>query len=169
MNLAHQAPRGIWILYPILGGTFSGGAKKHHYTPIAKYYTFNQCGGNVMMIKENHQQSSISLSSSQRQSDNIRDLPHPLVSPYYPLIIQPIVIPAAAIRVDGGWGPWSGWSSCSLSCGNGGNKNRFRTCDNPRPMGLGRVCAGSSHQTKSCIINERCPDFGRQMFVKMDP
>ena len=114
LNLDYQAPRGVWIIYPVLGGLFSGHLKKHYITPIAKYHKFSQCGS--------------------RQT---------------------------TIKVDGDWSPWSLWSSCSVSCGFEGRQKRFRTCDNPPPMGTGKKCVREMSQTKPCMNTERCPDFGR--------
>ena len=57
MNLSHQAARGVWILYPVLGGIYFGGTKKHYYTPIAKYYKFKPCG-NGRIENENFDKSS---------------------------------------------------------------------------------------------------------------
>ena len=51
--------------------------------------------------------------------------------------------------VNGGWGAWCAWSSCSESCG-GGSKSRSRKCDNPAPYYGGLQCYGNSQETKSC-------------------
>lgn len=53
-------------------------------------------------------------------------------------------------------GGWSGWSSCSLSCGGG---TQSRTCTNPSPSGGGANCVGASSQacnTHVCPINGTC-------------
>ncbi|CAH1783542.1 unnamed protein product, partial [Owenia fusiformis] len=39
-----------------------------------------------------------------------------------------------AISTPGGWGEFSGYSPCSVSCG-GGTKSRVRICTNPEPIG----------------------------------
>ena len=41
--------------------------------------------------------------------------------------------------VEGSWESWSQWSSCSISCGNGGSQNRFRKCGN------NSLCNGKSY------------------------
>lgn len=53
--------------------------------------------------------------------------------------------------VDGNFGPWSAWSSCSATCG-GGAMNRFRNCSDPVPTHGGRGCEriGASFEVKSC-------------------
>uniref|UniRef100_A0A3Q1GJS2 Uncharacterized protein n=1 Tax=Acanthochromis polyacanthus TaxID=80966 RepID=A0A3Q1GJS2_9TELE len=60
--------------------------------------------------------------------------------------------------VNGNWGPWSSWGSCSKTC-NGGQMRRYRTCDNPRPANGGRACAGADTQIQRCsTVN--CPVDG---------
>nr|QNH72425.1 toxin candidate TRINITY_DN36852_c0_g2_i2 [Pachycerianthus maua] len=51
--------------------------------------------------------------------------------------------------VDGHWGKWSPWSSCSLTCGNG-VKTRQRSCDNPEPANGGADCSGSATESSIC-------------------
>ncbi|KAG1689560.1 A disintegrin and metalloproteinase with thrombospondin motifs 6 [Nymphon striatum] len=76
--------------------------------------------------------------------------------------------------VDGGWGPWSTWSSCSRSCG-GGIETSSRKCVNPRPQNKGKYCTGTRHRYRSCNIHDcssnstdfrtvQCNDFGRKRF-----
>ncbi|XP_078329359.1 thrombospondin-2-like isoform X3 [Crassostrea virginica] len=52
--------------------------------------------------------------------------------------------------VNGVWGSWYGWGSCSVTCG-GGTKHRTRSCDNPLPMYGGSSCSGSSVVSTTCI------------------
>ncbi|XP_051803642.1 hemicentin-1 [Acanthochromis polyacanthus] len=60
--------------------------------------------------------------------------------------------------INGNWGPWSSWGSCSKTC-NGGQMRRYRTCDNPRPANGGRACAGADTQIQRCsTVN--CPVDG---------
>ncbi|KAK7491692.1 hypothetical protein BaRGS_00017145 [Batillaria attramentaria] len=51
--------------------------------------------------------------------------------------------------VNGGFGSWSQWSSCSQSCG-GGTEIRTRMCNNPRPENDGRGCDGGWIETRQC-------------------
>merc|ERR1739844_806667 len=63
--------------------------------------------------------------------------------------------------VDGGWGDWSEWKACPVSCG-GGYQNRTRLCDNPSPQFEGEDCTvdGSlGHETQKCNENP-CPIDG---------
>jgi hypothetical protein len=58
-----------------------------------------------------------------------------------------------ACPVNGGW---SGWSSCSLSCGGG---TQTRTCTNPAPANGGANCTGADSQscnTHACPVNGVC-------------
>ena len=58
-----------------------------------------------------------------------------------------------ACPVDGYWGPYGSWSSCSKNCG-GGEQSRTRTCNEPKNGG--RSCPGDSKQTKLCNT-QACP------------
>ncbi|XP_061539337.1 LOW QUALITY PROTEIN: hemicentin-1 [Phycodurus eques] len=60
--------------------------------------------------------------------------------------------------INGNWGPWSSWGSCSKTC-NGGQMRRYRTCDNPRPANGGRACAGADAQIQRCKT-ATCPVDG---------
>ncbi|XP_047443825.1 hemicentin-1 isoform X2 [Mugil cephalus] len=60
--------------------------------------------------------------------------------------------------INGNWGPWSSWGSCSRTC-NGGQMRRYRTCDNPRPANGGRACAGSDTHMQRCSTAS-CPVDG---------
>ena len=51
--------------------------------------------------------------------------------------------------VAGGFGAWSPWYECSVSCG-GGVKNRIRHCNRPVPSNGGADCAGEKNQTVPC-------------------
>ena len=61
-----------------------------------------------------------------------------------------------ACPVDGGWGSWSSYSTCSRTCG-GGTKSKYRNCNNPKPAHGGARCRGSSSQSKSCNTQECGP------------
>lgn len=57
------------------------------------------------------------------------------------------------IAVDGGWGKWSEWSPCSVTCGNG-TKNRHRYCNNPAPDNGGLDCPGIATDHTVCAMDE---------------
>ncbi|XP_057298019.1 SCO-spondin-like isoform X2 [Hydractinia symbiolongicarpus] len=60
--------------------------------------------------------------------------------------------------IDGGLSPWSAFSACSETCGNG-IQNRQRTCTNPSPQHGGKGCTGNLKETRACKIKE-CPVNG---------
>ncbi|MBT3234572.1 MAG: DUF3011 domain-containing protein [Bdellovibrionales bacterium] len=52
------------------------------------------------------------------------------------------------------WGSWSGYSSCSASCGGGTkSRSRTRTCTNPEPAYGGNDCSGSTTESQSTSCN----------------
>lgn len=61
-------------------------------------------------------------------------------------------------EIPGNWGLWSGWSSCSVSCG-GGVQIRKRLCNNPEPEHGGADCKGPETSAKNCNRFE-CPIDG---------
>lgn len=58
------------------------------------------------------------------------------------------------IPIDGGWGRWSPWGSCSVTCGTG-KVSRSRLCNNPTPLHGGRFCEGEPIEWKPCFNS--CP------------
>ena len=58
--------------------------------------------------------------------------------------------------VNGGWGDWTDWSSCSVSCG-GGSRSKNRPCDNPAPAHGGKVCSGSANEEWEECNSDECP------------
>ncbi|XP_028290490.1 SCO-spondin [Gouania willdenowi] len=61
----------------------------------------------------------------------------------------------AACDRDGGWSPWTPWSSCSKSCGRG-VRSRRRSCDSPSPEGGGSYCEGLRAEVSVCNP-DHCP------------
>ena len=61
--------------------------------------------------------------------------------------------------INGGYSPWSVWSSCTRTCANG-TKSRKRTCSNPAPRYGGNNCSvlGTSAETTNC--SNPCPING---------
>ncbi|KAJ7354891.1 hypothetical protein OS493_029450, partial [Desmophyllum pertusum] len=62
------------------------------------------------------------------------------------------------VIVDGGYTPWSDWTTCSNSCGNG-TSFRYRSCSNPAPLNGGENCTGESINMKECV-GTSCPVDG---------
>ena len=55
------------------------------------------------------------------------------------------------------WGEWSSWSVCSLSCGLGGDRRRYRLLTQTSLEGA-RACQGETSQTADCPYYP-CPDL----------
>lgn len=51
--------------------------------------------------------------------------------------------------INGGWSAWSGFGTCSVTCG-GGTQSRTRTCTNPSPAYGGITCSGASSESQAC-------------------
>ncbi|XP_068756600.1 coadhesin-like [Montipora capricornis] len=58
--------------------------------------------------------------------------------------------------VDGNWGQWSPWSSCSKSCRQG-KYSRERKCDSPAPQHGGKKCEGKATEEGVCNKDIPCP------------
>lgn len=66
---------------------------------------------------------------------------------------------AQSEKVDGRWGNWGQFGSCSRTCG-GGVQLSKRECNNPTPSHGGKYCQGVRVKYRSCNLN-RCPDTGK--------
>uniref|UniRef100_A0A6Q2XVT9 Thrombospondin 1b n=1 Tax=Esox lucius TaxID=8010 RepID=A0A6Q2XVT9_ESOLU len=60
--------------------------------------------------------------------------------------------------INGNWGPWSPWDTCSATCG-GGSQARKRLCNDPAPQYGGKECQGDAKSTQLCNKNA-CPIDG---------
>ncbi|XP_069502497.1 SCO-spondin-like [Ambystoma mexicanum] len=60
-------------------------------------------------------------------------------------------------KVDGAWTPWSPWSDCPVTCGEG-VVVRTRACINPPPRNNGSICEGPDSETQSCPALPLCHD-----------
>nr|XP_004668589.2 A disintegrin and metalloproteinase with thrombospondin motifs 20 isoform X2 [Jaculus jaculus] len=66
--------------------------------------------------------------------------------------------------VDGEWGPWGPYSSCSRTCG-GGIKSTTRLCNRPEPRNGGKYCVGRRMKFRSCNTDS-CPKGKRDFREK---
>ena len=53
------------------------------------------------------------------------------------------------MKVDGSWGSWGSYSTCTVPCG-GGVAIRQRNCDSPKPKDGGKYCLGLPTQQRKC-------------------
>nr|ADX36088.1 thrombospondin-1 [Ambystoma mexicanum] len=60
--------------------------------------------------------------------------------------------------INGHWGPWSLWDTCTVTCG-GGVQKRGRLCNNPAPQYGGKECQGDASEGQLCN-KEDCPIDG---------
>ncbi|XP_060079616.1 scavenger receptor cysteine-rich type 1 protein M130-like isoform X2 [Ylistrum balloti] len=65
-----------------------------------------------------------------------------------------------ACSVDGQWGSWSSWTSCTVTCGSG-TRARSRQCNNPAPAHNGLSCPGDGHESEECTAGITCPVDGQ--------
>ena len=57
--------------------------------------------------------------------------------------------------VAGGWGRWSGWGQCRVTCGQG-EQSRYRQCKHPPQSNVVASCMGNRTDTQTCV-NQPCP------------
>nr|XP_022339841.1 semaphorin-5B-like isoform X4 [Crassostrea virginica] len=69
--------------------------------------------------------------------------------------------------IDGSWGAWAAWGSCTKTCG-GGRKSRTRICDNPKPANGGKECPGGSADFDDCNT-AACPTVAAGTYQQLCP
>ena len=54
--------------------------------------------------------------------------------------------------VQGGWGEWTDFSPCTVTCGEAlsGEQVHYRVCNNPTPVGDGMECVGNETKVEEC-------------------
>uniref|UniRef100_A0A674MPC0 Complement factor properdin n=1 Tax=Takifugu rubripes TaxID=31033 RepID=A0A674MPC0_TAKRU len=62
------------------------------------------------------------------------------------------------VRSAKGWSLWQAWSSCTVSCGEGGVRTRHRVCSGPPECHA--ACTGPSDETEECPTSITCPVHG---------
>jgi len=65
-----------------------------------------------------------------------------------------LTLPDSCQPVDGIWGDWDEWSTCSSAC----QRERTRQCDSPAPACGGADCAGPSLESEACT-DGACPSL----------
>ncbi|XP_043967332.1 A disintegrin and metalloproteinase with thrombospondin motifs 13 [Gambusia affinis] len=76
-----------------------------------------------------------------------------------------------SVVVNGSWSSWSGFSSCSRTCG-GGVMLRTRECNNPRPAFGGNDCDGPDIEAELCnqlACEQTQLDFMAEQCSQTDP
>ena len=61
------------------------------------------------------------------------------------------VLMSCLFSVDGKWGHWSPWTSCSATCG-AAKRSRTRECDHPPAAHGGKTCEGPEKQEEYCKL-----------------
>ena len=79
-------------------------------------------------------------------------------------ITYKFIISSSCNLVHGGWSKWSGWTSCSQTCGTG-SQERSRSCTNPKPKYGGRLCTGVKNNKRICN-RQRCPGKNKCSFTE---
>ena len=62
--------------------------------------------------------------------------------------------------MDGVWGEWSDWGTCSKTCGPG-TQTASRECQFPDPDNKGKECEGESTKTQECEVLGWSPFQGK--------
>lgn len=76
------------------------------------------------------------------------------LSRYEPLFI--VFLSCILHLVHGGWGNWSPWSNCPVTCDVGWSQ-RVRECNNPKPRYNGTACKESeSSERRTCSTYVTC-------------
>jgi len=57
--------------------------------------------------------------------------------------------PKPGEKVDGGWGQWGAFGTCTKACGSG-TQERSRMCDSPSPTSDGQPCVGDAKESQPC-------------------
>ena len=63
--------------------------------------------------------------------------------------------------INGNWGTWQPWGSCSFACGNG-VRRRKRLCDSPKPYNGGDYCKGAETNYDLCNTHACSPPVDRR-------
>ncbi|XP_033108461.1 uncharacterized protein LOC117110019 [Anneissia japonica] len=69
--------------------------------------------------------------------------------------------------VHGGWGSWTSWFACTVTCG-GGKQTKTRICNQPLPQYGGRYCTGKGTVATKCNT-QWCPLFGAPEVMTYEP
>ena len=69
--------------------------------------------------------------------------------------------------MDGNWGGWRGFGSCSVTCGTG-VQNATRRCDYPPPTNGGKDCDGEMQQFRTRLCQQPPCKGNSRVFLTKD-
>ncbi|CAF4459890.1 unnamed protein product, partial [Rotaria sp. Silwood2] len=72
--------------------------------------------------------------------------------------------------INGEWGAWKPWSSCTATCGKNATKYTTRVCDSPAPLYGGNGCTGVAFNVTTCTELSDCPSCqSNQVYTSTTP
>ena len=88
---------------------------------------------------------------------------------YYIILYHIISVFKFEAKIDGHWGRWTSWSTCSKSCDQG-QLTRTRICNDPAPKNGGADCVGTATEAnvcrkKSCFVGPDDCEFESDLCV----
>ena len=110
--------------------------------------------GGESCVGSDRQTMPCSLSDCPGKSDYLENKISSITKHFFPCSLTN---PVYLFLVDGKWGLWSPWTSCSATCG-AAKRSRTRECDHPPAAHGGKTCEGPEKQEEYCKLQ---PCLGR--------